>query len=112
MRRCGGVALRWCIAAVVVVAFRCCRGATNKEQVCCVRAWQCRTRGPPLLPFLLVNVATCGRFYAYARRSLVELKLVCGGAHFCLLVSYSTLASVFVHPLLRRIGAKEFESYV
>ena len=77
----------------------------------CARA----ARGtPPLLPFFVVNAATFGRVNAYARWSLVQLKLsswLLACAFFGLLMSYSTLASVFVHPLFaERIGAKEIEN--
>ena len=62
----------------------------------------------------VVNAATFGRVNAYARWSLVQLKLsswLLACAFFGLLMSYSTLASVFVHPLFaERIGAKEIEN--
>ena len=90
--RCGGVALRFLLRLRIPAA------AAGAQEQCqwsavlgmCARA----ARGtPPLLPFFVVNAATFGRVNAYARRSLVQLKLVVLLALFGLLMSYWTLAT-------------------
>ena len=105
--RCGGVALRFLLRLRIPAA------AAGAQEQCqwsavlgmCARA----ARGtPPLPPFFVVNAATFGRVNAYARWSLVQLKLsswVLACAFYGLLVSYKTLDTIclLLLKLVRRV---------
>ena len=89
--RCGGVALRLRILLRLRIPAAAAGATVALPEVAVLGMCARAARGtPPLLPFFVVNAATFGRYNAYARRSLVQLKQQAGA--FGLLVSYWTLA--------------------
>ena len=77
--RCGGVALRLRILLRLRIPAAAAGATVALPEVAVLGMCARAARGtPPLLPFFVVNAATFGRVNAYARRSLVQLKLVAG----------------------------------